>query len=311
MRPSCSSDVGAVLEDLAGGRVERDGHVVARAVAGGLDPRDQHLERRLVRVEVRREAALVSHGRGEPAVVEGALQGVEDLHSDAEALREARRPHRHDHELLEVDLVVGVRAAVQHVHHRHRQHVRRLAPEVAPERRARLRRGGLGRSQRDAEDRVGAEPCPCWACRPARSWCGRARPGRRGRGRSRPAASSPFTFATAVVTPLPAQASPPSRSSTASNSPVDAPEGTAARPSRARLQDHVHLNGGVSARVEDLTPVDLLDAAHSASTCVSESFGRLAQGELRIDPGIERIAHGRREAIAGVVARLKAACRRA
>src|SRR6185436_13809722 len=45
-----------------------------------------------------------------------------------------------------------------------------------------------------------------------------------------PAAISPLTLATACETPFPAQASPPSRSSTASNSPVEAPEGTAARP---------------------------------------------------------------------------------
>ena len=44
------------------------------------------------------------------------------------------------------------------------------------------------------------------------------------------AAISPSTFATARVTPLPCQRSPPSRSSVASNSPVEAPEGTAARP---------------------------------------------------------------------------------
>src|SRR6201999_2151679 len=43
-------------------------------------------------------------------------------------------------------------------------------------------------------------------------------------------ASSPLTLATALVTALPPQASPPSRRSVASNSPVEAPEGTAARP---------------------------------------------------------------------------------
>src|SRR3954467_11154060 len=43
-------------------------------------------------------------------------------------------------------------------------------------------------------------------------------------------AVSPLTFATAVLTPLPAHAAQPSRSSTASNSPVEAPDGTAARP---------------------------------------------------------------------------------
>src|ERR1700756_2785298 len=43
-------------------------------------------------------------------------------------------------------------------------------------------------------------------------------------------AISPLTFSTALLTPLPIQSDPPSRNSVASNSPVDAPEGTAARP---------------------------------------------------------------------------------
>jgi len=43
-------------------------------------------------------------------------------------------------------------------------------------------------------------------------------------------AISPLTFATARVTPLPSHSWPPSRSSVASNSPVEAPDGTAARP---------------------------------------------------------------------------------
>ena len=50
---------------------------------------------------------------------------------------------------------------------------------------------------------------------------------------SRPTSSeriSPFTLATALVTPLPRYRLPPSRSSTASCSPVDAPEGTIALP---------------------------------------------------------------------------------
>ena len=50
------------------------------------------------------------------------------------------------------------------------------------------------------------------------------------RAPTRAAAISPLTLATARETPLPAQASPPSRSSTASNSPVEAPDGTAASP---------------------------------------------------------------------------------
>ena len=67
-------------------------------------------------------------------------------------------PQRHDHELLEVDRVVGVGAAVEDVHHRHGQHVRRVAAEVAPQRQPLLGRGGVRGRQRDAEDRVGAQP---------------------------------------------------------------------------------------------------------------------------------------------------------
>ena len=87
---------------------------------------------------------------------------MEDLGPDPQALREARGAGRDDHELLEVDRVVGVGAAVEDVHHRHRQQ-RRLAAavelgQVAVERLAGVGRGRLGRRQRDAEDRVGAEP---------------------------------------------------------------------------------------------------------------------------------------------------------
>lgn len=55
--------------------------------------------------------------------------------------------------------------------------------------------------------------CTCWRT----SWPLRA------------AAMAPFTLATAFFTPLPLYALPPSRSSTASWMPVDAPEGTEAR----------------------------------------------------------------------------------
>ena len=58
------------------------------------------------------------------------------------------------------------------------------------------------------------------------------------------------------MTPLPPHSSPPSRSSTASNSPVEAPEGTAAQPAGAAIERNLDLDGGVAARVEDLARVD-------------------------------------------------------
>src|SRR5438094_47495 len=105
--------VGAVTEDLARRRIELDGDAVAmpRAV-GGLE--DRH-DRRLARSEVRREAALVADAGLEAAIVEHPLERVVDLGAHAQRLGEALRPGRNDHELLEVDRVVRVDAAVDHV----------------------------------------------------------------------------------------------------------------------------------------------------------------------------------------------------
>jgi hypothetical protein len=54
--------------------------------------------------------------------------------------------------------VSGVGAAVEDVHHRHRQHVRVGAADVAEQRQVRRVGGGTGHRHRHAEDRVGAEP---------------------------------------------------------------------------------------------------------------------------------------------------------
>ena len=80
-----------------------------------------------------------------------------DLRAGPERLGERRGPDRRDHELLHVDVRVGVGATVEDVHHRHRQEVRVGAAQVAVERQLGGDRGGLGDGQRHAEDRVGAQ----------------------------------------------------------------------------------------------------------------------------------------------------------
>jgi hypothetical protein len=83
---------------------------------------------------------------------------VVDLGADLQRVREARGADRDDHELLQVDRVRRVRAAVDHVHHRNRQRRRVRPAEVAEQRLAGLVGGGLRHRERHAEDRVRAEP---------------------------------------------------------------------------------------------------------------------------------------------------------
>ena len=155
--------VGAVLEEFAGGAVERQRDVLAQGVARVADRLLDDRQRFGVGREVRRETALVADRGGKPLGREHFLQRMEDLGARAQRFAEVRRAHRLDHEFLDIDVIVGMFAAVEDVHHRHRHGVlARLAVElgdVGVERHALLGCRCLGRGQRDGENRVGAQAC--------------------------------------------------------------------------------------------------------------------------------------------------------
>ena len=90
-------------------------------------------------------------------VVEDLLERMEHFGAVAHRLAEARRAHGHDHELLQVEVVVGVRAAVDDVHHRHRQLHAAHAAEVAVQRQARFFGRGAGHGHRYGQRSVGAQ----------------------------------------------------------------------------------------------------------------------------------------------------------
>ena len=82
---------------------------------------------------------------------------MEDLGGHAEPLPERLGAHRHDHEFLDVHVVVGVLAAVEDIGHRHRDVVGDDAAEVPVQGQLHRLRGRLGAGERHAEDRVCAE----------------------------------------------------------------------------------------------------------------------------------------------------------
>ena len=83
---------------------------------------------------------------------------MEDLNAHAERFGKLFRAVGRDHELLHVDGVVGVRAAVDDVHHRDGQRGSGGAAEVAVERRTLRNRGGARGRHGNGEDGIRAEP---------------------------------------------------------------------------------------------------------------------------------------------------------
>ena len=258
--------VDTVGEHFARRRVEgdRDPLTMPRAL-GGLEDR---LDRRLTRLEVGCEAALVADADGEAAVGEHLLQRVVDLRADSQAVGERLRADRHDHELLKVDRVGRVCAAVDHVEQRHRQGRRTVAAQVPEERHACLARSRLCRRERDAENRVRAEPPlvrravevdqrTVEALLVARITSARC------------AGKLAVHIGDRVGDTLAA----PGRAAVAQlHRLVHAgrcPRGNDRAPELARFEPHLDLDGRVTARVQHLPAAHLRDCAHSLSLALS------------------------------------------
>src|SRR5690606_6243058 len=151
----------AVLVELAGGAVQGQGHVLAQLVAGvgnGFGAGSQGV---FVGRQVRREATFVTHGGAPATALEYGLGVMEDFGTHAQGIAAGHGAHRLGHALLDVDVVVGVLATVDDVHHRHRHAV--LAGGAVQVGNVRVQRhalglgSGLGGSQGYGEDGVGAQ----------------------------------------------------------------------------------------------------------------------------------------------------------
>ena len=92
-----------------------------------------------------------------PRSDENLLERMEHFGAAAQRFAESRLADRDDHEFLDVQAVVRVRAAVDDVHHRHRQLHRARAAEIAVQRQAGFFGGGLRNRHRHGQHRVRAE----------------------------------------------------------------------------------------------------------------------------------------------------------
>jgi hypothetical protein len=255
---------------LARGRVQGDGHLLAGLVARRPDALHEDLERGLVGVEVGGEAALVAHGGAQPAGGQRLLQRVEDLGARAQALGERGGAGGDDHELLEVHGVVGVGAAVEDVHHRHGEDVRGLAAEIAPQRHPLLGRRGVGGRQRDREDGVGPEPILVLG--PVELAQRPVQPGLVGGVAS---ADGVRDLAVDVGHGLGHALAAPRAAAVAQLGGLEVARGGTGghggAPPRAGAQGQLHLHGGVAARVQHGAGVDVLDLAHRSPWAVSRA----------------------------------------
>ena len=148
---------GFLVVELGAGRIECKDDILACREAQLFDGFEDQLNGFRVGLEAGGKAAFIAHGGGVALFLENALEGVEDLDSLAEGVGEGFCADGHDHELLEVNVGVRVRASVEDVHHGRGQKRGIDAAQVAIERELERVGAGAGGGHGDSEDGVGAE----------------------------------------------------------------------------------------------------------------------------------------------------------
>jgi hypothetical protein len=153
--------IAAVTKELRARHVQPQVHLAPGVEAGALDGLQDERERCLVGLEARGESTLIANRRRQSTGGEQPPQRVEHLGAVAQRLTEARCADGEDHELLDVEAVVGVGTTIDDVHHRHGHQRLAVAArelrQITVERNACIGRGSARGGERHAEDRVGAE----------------------------------------------------------------------------------------------------------------------------------------------------------
>ena len=107
--------------------------------------------------QVGRKAALVAHGGGEAFGIAQFFQMMEDFRAATQGFAERCRAHGHNHKFLNIQAVIGMFAAVNHVHHGNGQRHRACAAQVAIQRQACIFGSSAGNGERHGEGGVCAQ----------------------------------------------------------------------------------------------------------------------------------------------------------
>src|SRR5690606_11977785 len=100
---------------------KRQCDVIARLKTSLLNSLHDDVQCFTIGAQIGCESPFIPHCGGKPLRLEHGFQTVEYLRAHLQGLSKAAGSHRHDHELLDVNVVISMLAAVQNVHHGHRK----------------------------------------------------------------------------------------------------------------------------------------------------------------------------------------------
>ncbi len=260
-------NIAAFLVILGRRAIQRQADILTRLVARLLHRFQNEIKRLTGRADIGCKAALIAHPGGQTGLIQLFLEHMEHFGAHAHRLGDAARADGHDHEFLNVDRVIGMLAAVDDVHHRHRQQPRRGAADIAVERLAAGIGGGLGDGQRDAQNGIGAQTglVGCAVQLDQRAvdghLLGRVRTHQR-LGDLAVDGGHRVEHALAQIARLVAVAQFDRLMLAGGGA-----RGHGGAPHRPVFEDHIHLDGRIAAAVKDFAAGDIENRGHDKALC--------------------------------------------
>ena len=142
---------------LRSGGIHSNHHINTRLIAGSFNGREHNLYRLHITLNVGSEATLISYIGTVSFFLEHTFEVVKNLNPHAETFRKSVCPHRHNHELLKINAIIGMRPPVQDVHHRDRHHMCIDSAQITVQRLTDGSCGSLSNRQTDPQDGIGTQ----------------------------------------------------------------------------------------------------------------------------------------------------------
>ena len=147
----------ALSKNSEAARVQGQDHVCPGAVARLFHGRHDQVQGGLMGGQIRGEAAFVAHARGQLPGGQDLFQGLEHLRRHPQGLLKGGAAHRHDHKLLNIQVVAGMGPAVDDVQHGHGERGGPGAPQITVQGQPGDRGPGPGHRHGDRQDGVGPQ----------------------------------------------------------------------------------------------------------------------------------------------------------
>ena len=146
------------IREFAHRWIKREEHLLAKRVTRFLHRGRDQFKRFLVVLQIGREASFITNRGRQMLVMQHPSQRVIALNAAAQRLFETEEAPRLNHELLEINSVVGMLATVDDVEHRHGKRLRSNSTEVAIQRLIRCSSSSVRDRHRHSERRIRTKP---------------------------------------------------------------------------------------------------------------------------------------------------------